>query len=250
MPVRLAVCLCLVVALAACGGGTSAADLDAAEVREGCGPTADAGTAAEVTYAAITIRDRSPAAAPVNGVCDPRPGMDLDCVGLYRNGSLIAVGLSSATTPAIFEPAANAPCANPHAVTASAAGPLDGHVFADTTQDSGYLSLNGGSLRIQFAACTVSTSNITNCDGAGDWVAIRSGDEIDVWQIDQNYLTESRTAAEGNAWAGCTCAPDAYEVDLLRDLANPTQQVVLPTFCEANSPTGNWYFGSHTVVVP
>ena len=125
---------------------------------------------------------------------------------------------------------------------ASAAGPLDGHVYA-SNPDTGYISLNGGSLEIQFGAC-VTGSTITDCDGAGSVVEVMSGDEIDVWEVDGSYKAGSGTAADGNAYAGCACYADEYQVDLRPAIGSEAGSVYVP------SDPNQYDKGSMTVKVP
>lgn len=240
--------------VASCAGSVST-DADASASRDGCGPSAASSDAigdvsapapATATYAAVVIRDKSADPAFINGKCGASPGMDLDCVGLYRADKLIAVGKPGTGT---YLPTLPTVCGNPHDVTASADGPLDGFAYADNAQDSGYISLNGGAIELQFGACQTG-SNITNCDGKGDPVLIESGDQIDVWEVDRNYLTGSGTGADGHAWDSCTCYAGEYTVELRPKVGDGTGAVPLPTFCDVNSPDGKVYVGSMTVNVP
>ncbi len=254
MFVRARVALGLVcAAILGCGASQSASDLDASGP-DGCtlaipvaDAVADAGDASATAagYTAITIRDRSADPAFINGKCGSSPGADIDCVGLYRDGKLIAVGKPGT---AAFAPAPNATCANPRDVTAATAeGALDGHVYGDPLLDTGYISLNGGALTLQFGACS-GASNITNCHGEGGVVTVLPGDEIDVWEVDSGYLTGSSTAADGNAWSGCTCYADEYEVDLTPSAGGPP--ITLPRGCGGNGIGGRWYAGTATVAIP
>ncbi len=249
MSVRWLLALALVATAAVACDSTASPQSDAAAYADGCGPVSDAisaasdSTATVPSYTGIVIRDRSADPSFINGKCGASPGMDLDCVGLWRAGKLIAVGMPNAATYTAPPPPS---CANAHDVTATATGPLDGHMGADSTQDSGYISLNGGAIAIQFGACNSGTT-ILDCDGLGGAVTLLSGDEIDVWEIDANYFANSDTAADGNAWDGCPCYAGEYEVDL-RPTAGAA--IVLPTRCDANSADGRSYAGSHTVKVP
>ena len=255
MSMRLFVACGAFAALAACGGSATDAGLDVASLPDGCTATPDAvadgdATTPTVAYASVVIRDRSADPAFVNGKCGPSPGMDLDCVGLYRGGTLLAVGKTNAASAGettTYTPGTSN-CVNLYNSATSADGPLDGHSYADKP-DTGYISLNGGAIEIHFGAC-VNGTNITNCDGAGVHVDIQAGDEIDVWELDGNYLTGSGTGADGNAWDGCNCYADEYEVDLQPTTGAPATTIVLPTRCEANSADGKWFAGSHTVKIP
>lgn len=254
MSVRLTIALVFVAASLAACTGTSSADQDAVS-GDGCGTgagpsdavgDADSGTATAALFTSIVIRDRSADPAFINGKCGASPGTDLDCVGLYRGGKLIAVGMPGTAT---YTSAQVNSCANTHNASTSAEGPLDGYMTADNAKDSGYISLNGGALEIQFGACKTGI-HITNCDGRGDLVAIESGDEIDVWEVDRNYLTASGTGADGHAWDGCACYADEYEVDLRPTAHSGAGAVVLPTSCDANSADKKGYAGSMTIKVP
>ncbi len=245
MSVRcLVLCACL--ALAACGNG-SASTADATSYPDGCAPVAalPAGATPTVaTYPTIIIRDKSADPSFIHGACGASPGLDFDCAGLYRGGKLIAV-----VNSAVYLPASATGCVDLHTAATAAEGPLDGHVFQDSSQDSGYISLNGGALQLTFGGCN-SGSSILDCDGQGITMPVQSGDEIDVWEVDSNYLLNSDTAADGNAWSGCTCYADEFELNLWPAPGDGSGAVLLPTRCDANPANGKWYAGSSTIHVP
>lgn len=237
--------------LSACGATTSS-DGDATD---GTGSDATTGDTASdtamgdmsmaVTYKSIVIWDKSADPSFINGKCGSSPGADIDAVGLYRGGKLIAVGKPGT---AKYVSSAASTCDNKKNIETTAAGPLDGHVF-EKTADTGYISLNGGSLEIQFGACKTGTK-ISDCDGGGDIVEIMSGDEIDVWEVDTSYKTGSGTAADGNAYDGCVCYADEYQVDARPSVGVDTGSIALPKAGEGNSADKKWYAGSTTVKIP
>jgi hypothetical protein len=236
--------------LAACGATTNA-DGDATD---GTGSDATVGndtagtdqdTMAMPTYKSIVIWDKSADPSFINGKCGSSPGADIDAVGLYRGGKLIAVG---ATGTAKYVTSSASTCDNKKNLQASAEGPLNGHVFA-SNPDTGYISLNGGSIELQFAACKTGTT-ISDCDGAGALVDVMSGDEIDVWEVDGSYKAGSKTPADGNAYDGCVCYSDEYQLDARPTVGVDTGSVALPKAGDGNSADKKWYAGSTTVKVP
>lgn len=241
-------CITSSMVLTACGATTSS-DGDATD---GTGSDATAGSDTStggdtamgdmdmsVTYKSIVIVDKSADPKFINGACGSSPGTDLDAVGLYRGGKLIGVGKPGSAN---YDKSAATSCtvdAGKSAAT-SAEGPLDGHVYA-SKPDTGYISLNGGSIEIQFGACKTGTK-ITDCDGAGDIVDIMSGDEIDVWEVDGSYKAGSGSPADGNAYDGCVCYSDEYNVSVRVSKGVDAGSLWLPA-------TGT-YKGATTVKIP
>lgn len=179
------------------------------------------------TYQSIVIWDKSQDPGYINGKCGTSPGTDLDCVGLYRGGTLIAVGKPG--TASFVAPAVASPCtvtANKSQASA-AEGPLDAHVYA-SDPDTGYISLNGGSLEIQFGAC-VSGTTITDCDGAGAVVPIQTGDQVGIWEVDGTYKAGGSDPQSGNAFDGCVCYADQYQVDFRPTVGSELGSAYVPS---------------------
>ncbi len=232
--------------LAACSGVTGA-DGDATD---GTGSDATTGTDATgsdatggdtaggdttvvpVTYKSVVIWDKSQDPSLATS-CGKSPGTDLDAIGLYRNNVLIGVGKPGT---AVFVPAPAAACvADTGKDSASSAeGPLDAHVYAKTP-DKGYISLAGGSLELQFGACATG-STITDCDGKGALVDVQSGDQLDVYEVDNTYWPTANGGAgpeAGNAYYNsatdkCACYADEYQVDFRTTLGSEAGAAYVP----------------------
>ncbi len=233
--------------LTACGATTSAdgdaTGSDATTGTDATGTDAATGdTGPAVTYKSVVIWDKSQDPGYINGKCGASPGTDLDAIGLYRNNVLIGVGKPG--TAIYTAPATASPCTVDagKSKASSAEGPLDAHVYA-SSPDTGYISLNGGSLEMQFGAC-VSGTTITTCDGAGALIDILPGDQLDVWEVDTTYKAGSGTPADGNAYSGCVCYADEYQVDLRPTLGSEAGSVYVP------SDPNQYDKGSMTVAVP
>ena len=210
------------------GGGdaTDGTSSDAATGDDSMGDMSMGDTTAMAAYKSVVIWDKSQDPGFVNGKCGTSPGTDLDCVGLYRGGVLIGVGKPGTATYAA--PATASPCtvtANKSAASA-AEGPLDGKVFA-SSPDSGYISLNGGSLEIQFGACKTGTT-IKDCDGAGALVDVMAGDQVGVWEVDTTYKAGGAGEQAGNAYDGCVCYADEYQVEFRTAVGSETGAVYFP----------------------
>jgi hypothetical protein len=146
-----------------------------------------------------------------------QPGADIDAVGLYRAGSLIAVGrvgVAGAST-VLYTPASGACALNEHATSTTALGPRD------AAGNVGFFSLNGGTLELQFAGCGNGATTIEECDGKGAAVVPQSGDEIDVYEVDQWYSDTGRMPKT------CKCEAEKYELDLRSALDVSSGQVCL-----------------------
>lgn len=238
--------------LAACGATTSE-DGDASDATSDTSTAADTTTAGDttttgdttskVTYKSIVIWDKSKdPAKDSTGKCGASPGTDLDAVGLYRGGVLIAVGKPGTTVYTAPATAPECPAGEGKNLAASAAGPLDGHVYA-SKPDTGYISLAGGSLEIQFGACAAG-KKITECDGTGALTDVESGDEIDIWEVDTSYKAAASTPAAGNAYDGCVCYSDEYQVGLRPTVGSETGAAYVP------ASATEYNKGSQVVKVP
>jgi hypothetical protein len=201
-------------------------------------------------YVWVVVQDTEQKACTTNG-----PGADIDAVALVgATGAAIGYGkLLSATYTA--NPLGNA-CENAEcdgAVCKYAAiggvfpvttlemyteGPKDATVSA-TANDSGYFSLNGGTLQIQ----------IGDLKGAGAAVALKKGDMIKVFEVDKTYITS------GDAPANCKCLPEKYTVTLQSDKGKllkltPTTLDAGNTTCSALTATSVDGCGSTVFMVP
>ena len=207
----------LALGLAACGTSTTDADSGVYTPQPDAyiAPTPDAYVAIDTTpvvadpYVWVVVQDTEQKACTTNG-----PGADIDAVELVSSAG-VPLGWgktgSASFTP---NPAGNA-CENVDcnggnckyaaiSSTFSAAnlvarteGIQDGQVNASTS-DIGYFSLNGGTLQIQIGDLT----------GAGVAQAIKKGDQIKVYEVDQTYITD------GYAPASCSCLPEHYTVSV------------------------------------
>jgi hypothetical protein len=202
-----------------------------------------------VTYAWVVIQDTEQVACATNG-----PGADIDAVVLYDATGVRGTGLRSSavyTANALGYACANADCAGQNCkyaangltyteadLVARTEGPADATVDA-TLADTGYFSLNAGTLQLQIGDAT----------GAGLAQALKSGDYIKVYEVDQSYI------ASGAAFAGCTCAPEHYTV-AVQTAAGATVQLkavqldAYNTTCTALAATSVEGCGSTVFMVP
>ncbi|MCO4762352.1 MAG: hypothetical protein KC502_12655 [Myxococcales bacterium] len=194
--------------------GTSGGDATTTEDGTGsdAGTTGDAGTATDAGstptgFMSVVIYDKytEPDCKKTTS-----PGPDIDMVAVWRSGKLIGVGkpgscdYSAGTNPACPD--------NKHAAAKdieAACGPF-GDIDA-VNVSTGYLGLGGGSLELSIGACSSETTDIEKCDGKGDAVAVQSGDEIDVYEVDQWYLGNN-DAKKKYITGSCKCIPETYEV--------------------------------------
>jgi len=126
------------------------------------------------------------------------PGSDIDAIGLYRGGQLIGV---VKVGTANYKDEKTSCKDNAHSTTSDCEGPSD---VLDTK--TGYVGLNGGSIEFQIGGCSVSTTDVTVCDGKGPAVTIQAGDEFDVYEVGQAYKTK------GWIKETCLCIDEDYEV--------------------------------------
>lgn len=207
----------LALALAACGtsdgGNTDAApyypQTDTALPQTDVAPAVDTTPVVADPYVWVVIQDTEQKACSTNG-----PGADIDAVALMSSaGAIIGWGM---TASAHYTPnpggyaCANADCSggnckyayngntfDPATLVSLTEGPADAQVN-ETTSDSGYFSLNAGTLQLQIGGLT----------GAGPAQPVKSGDFVMVYEVDKSYITS------GAAYAGCTCSPEHYTVTL------------------------------------
>jgi hypothetical protein len=219
--------LVALLATGACSSSTGA-DADgtstAGDASTGTDTTGTDATTQKAQYKAIVIFDKSEDPTFVNGKCGSSPGADIDAVALYRGGVLIGVGKP---TTANYDTSKASTCDNKKNIVSSVEGPLDGHVYANSP-DTGYLSLNGGSVELQFGKCAAGTDVLT-CDGKGDLVAVQDGDEIDVYEVDTTYKASGGGPEKGNAYDGCVCYADEYVVNLRTDKGVDVGSIVVST---------------------
>lgn len=169
------------------------------------------------SYPVLAITDRA-VLTPSDCSATAQPGADIDAVGLYRNGVLVAVGRVQAPASSstfLYTPASGACNLNEHASPTTATGPRD------ATGNVGFFSLNGGTLELQFAGCGNGATSIEECDGKGEPVVPQSGDEIDVYEVDKWYSDTGRMPAT------CKCEGEKYELDLRTSLDVSVGQVCL-----------------------
>ena len=140
------------------------------------------------------------------------PGADIDTVAVYRGGKLIGVG--KPTTPDYAAGGAKDCDKNGHAKAAdveACAGPL-GDINPKEIS-TGYLSLGGGSVELQIGGCANGKETLHECDGKGDAVAIKDGDEIDVYEVDTWYKEHENPVTKAKYITGtCKCDPEPYTV--------------------------------------
>jgi hypothetical protein len=153
------------------------------------------------------------------------PGADVDVVALYSaQGQLRGVGKPGSV---VFKLAATTVCSGwgskkqcwyniiapeCHNDPSDVAGGLNTKMYSDSTPDTGFFALGRGTVQLQFGACSVSTSDVKQCDGKGAVLDILPGDEIDLYEVDGSYKAGSGSGASGIAPASCVCKAEAYEV--------------------------------------
>ena len=224
---KFGISLSLALGLAACSGGVGG-DLDAAYV-----PPEDTAAAPALDTAPLAIDtapvaiDTAPLAEPLvwlsiqdteQAACSTNgPGTDIDAVELYDATGVLGVGLigsaiftknpggwacdkdtcgSNGTSNCKY--AANSDTYTEADLVARTEGVADATVDA-TLADTGYFSLNAGTLEIKIGGPT----------GLPPAKTLKSGDYIKVFEVDQSYV------ASGAAYAACTCAPEHYTVTAL-----------------------------------
>jgi hypothetical protein len=180
------------------------------------------------------------------------PGADIDAVDLRHGASTTVTGVglkgsamltaqTGATACTTCGASAGA-CPNSGMDAADrVTGIRDGMSYAGNTPDTGYLSLNGGTVWLQ----------IGSANGMGSAQDIVSGDTLTVYEVDKYYIDL------GLAPASCACAPEKYTVWAYVD---PTDQVnkvqLIPTKYQAKNtecgttPSGNLGCGTTDFMVP
>jgi hypothetical protein len=150
------------------------------------------------------------------------PGADIDSIDLVRGTQVIGVGLRASAVFSEGQPGTtNDPCEtcgsamtnckySGATVAARAEGIPDGKVN-ESTDDIGYIALNGGLLWLQ----------IGQLNGNSPVQDIQSGDKIVVHEVDKSYI------AEGSAFAGCLCAPEKYAVYAYGQMGMPATRIQL-----------------------
>jgi hypothetical protein len=201
----------------------------------------------------LSIQDTEQAACATNG-----PGTDIDAVELYDATGVLGVGLigsakftknpggwacdtdtcgSKGTADCKY--AANSDTYTVADLAARTEGPADATVDA-TLADTGYFSLNAGTLEIKIGDPT----------GLPPAKTLNSGDYIKVFEVDQSYV------ASGAAYAACTCAPEHYTVTALSATGNTVVKLLAVqldannTTCTPLTATSTEGCGSTVFVVP
>ena len=183
-----------------------------------------------VQYVNVVIMDtESKQPAADRAACGNGPGSDIDAIELIRAGVPVGYGLVGsaefvAPVAAVGPYCAETDCSGNVCKYAKAtlAPQTEGKKNAkvnQSTDDVGYVSLNGGTLYLQVG------NAIT---GGGTLQALKSGDQLKVYEVDQTYKVS------GDAYPGCTCAAEHYEV-WLQDAAGANPLQLLPTKYEADN---------------
>jgi hypothetical protein len=229
-------------------GGEGTGETPDAGGRLDAGGTPDGGASPD-PYVWVAIQDTEPVACTTNG-----PGPDIDAVTLYHASGVLGVGMigSALFTPNPMGNACdNLDCSGANCkyaavslsfteadLVARTEGPADATILPPTS-DTGYLSLNAGTLQIQ----------IGDVIGMPPAKALKSGDYLKVFEVDQSYV------ASGAAYAGCTCMPEHYTVTLqtATGMNLPLKPVLLDvnnTTCAALTAVSTEGCGSTVFVVP
>lgn len=196
--------------IASCGsggiGGSATGGAGGKAGAGGSGGARDAGPPAD-PYIWVAIQDTEQRACTTVG-----PGSDIDAVALLSAaGAPLGYGkIATAvfTANPIGNACENADCSGGNCkyatlgksfpeetLVAYTEGPPDAVVQA-IGDDYGYLSLNAGALQIQ----------IGDLNGAGPAQQLRSGDFVQVFEVDKSYISS------GSAPASCSCLPEHYTV--------------------------------------
>lgn len=220
--------------LGACGGSDATSDADltpgtptipAVDAAVDMRPAVDL-AAAPVLYSYLVVQDTEADACTTNG-----PGADIDAVEMLdATGTVIGVGLKGS---AQFFPrdaanggpsCADAKCpkgkcshAAPTATADLVEGVQDAKLYAGSTPDEGYISLNGGSVRLQIGDAT----------GGNVARALKTGDVIRVWEVDHNYITGDNA---------CVCKPETFQV--LAQAVDGTSVRLVPTTLSTANTSG------------
>ena len=192
----------------------------------GAGGAGGAGGSAD-PYVWLAVQDTELVACTTSG-----PGADIDAVALWGNTSALGwgkIGSAVYTANALGNSCENADCAGGNCKYAAISttypastlvgyteGPRDA-VASAVSNDSGYFSLNGGTLQIQIGDLT----------GAGPAREIKPGDKLKIFEFDQTYITS------GDAPASCSCLPEHYRVTL--QTATGAILPLTPTILEADN---------------
>lgn len=206
---------CALALTAACGSNTSTDD---AAINPGldsglpgtndAAVTIDTGTTVVTDpYVWVSIQDTEQVACTTNG-----PGADIDAVGKMdaTTAKVVAWGKSARFIKNPLGNACdNADCSGGNCkyaaisttfseavLVARTEGAADATV-SETADDTGYFSLNAGTLQLQLADATT-----------GAVVPLKSGDWLVVYEVDQTYITSKA------AYPGCKCAPEHYTVTI------------------------------------
>ncbi|MBN2576910.1 MAG: hypothetical protein JXP73_20270 [Deltaproteobacteria bacterium] len=215
---------------------------DSAPVATDTGPAPD-------PYVWVVIQDTEQIACSTNG-----PGTDIDGVALYDATGVLGVGMIGSalfTANPLGNACDNADCAGsnckyaaisltftPEDLVARTEGPADATV-EEVLSDTGYFSLNAGTLQMQ----------IGDANGLPPAKALKSGDYIKVYEVDQSYI------ASGAAYSGCTCGPEHYTVALQTAAGALVQLTAVQldpynTTCTALTATSIEGCGSTVFMVP
>ncbi len=243
--------VCTLVATTACSATTSSdGDADGMAADMSMPDTTSTGkdtTTTAKTLKSIVIWDKSEDPAFRNGKCGSSPGSDIDAVMLYRGGKLIGAGKVGSAS---YDTSKSTSCDNKKNIAASAEGPVNAHVYA-SSPDTGYISLNGGSIELQFGACSDGSQDPLKCDGAGAALDIQDGDQIDFYEVDVTYKPGSGTIMDGFAYDGCVCYSDQYQVDVRTAVGVDAGSMVLQSGRGGDTFTGTeaWDVNKFTATV-
>ncbi len=175
-------------------------------------------------------------------------GTDLDAVALYRGKPAQLMGVGKIGS-AKFSQGSTPLCPVNDGIkkkqTDLPVGPLNGHVYK-SKDDTGYISLNGGSIELQIGACSnTSAKGVEDCDGNGAVVIIEAGDELDVYEVDTTYKAGGSGPQKGFAEDICVCYADEYQVDLRPKVGADAGTVTFPAPGKGDSTDGKWFAGTH-----
>jgi hypothetical protein len=204
-------------------------------------------------YVWVVIQDTEQKACSTNG-----PGADIDAVAkMDATGAVTGwgmIGKAFFTPNPLGNACENVDCSGGNCkyaaisktfteaeLVARTEGPVDGQMRTGIGDDVGYLSLNAGILQIQIGDAVT---------GAGPAQAIKAGDWIAVYEVDQTY------PEKGYAPSACVCAPEHYTVSLQTASGKVVQlrasrlESANATACEALTATSLEGCGTTVFAVP
>lgn len=170
--------------------------------------TSEGGEAGSASYKYLVIYDKE----KIDCTLTTGPGSDIDAVELMSGGSKVGVGMKGS---GLFGPGTGActKCGSSGGACghtgkseeATVEGVRDAVIYKSKT-DTGYISLNSGSIQLQ----------IGDVSGAGPAKEFKKGDTVIVHEVDQLYKGVMATDPD----MVCKCEPEKYELFAFKAMAD------------------------------